>query len=105
MKRFTLLPAVAGVFLIAACQSPVQRAGDTQLETLYGIGFHPGQISVLVDSNGCTDASSFNLQVDEHELHITRTSEDLCRRKTFRTWIKLPSRHTGILTLANPFSV
>jgi hypothetical protein len=52
-------------------------------EVLRAVRFEPGALVVRADSNGCTDASSFSVEVSEGDgptrLTLTRRTPDVCK--------------------------
>ena len=62
--------------------SQTTTAQSAPLESLRAIRFEPGAVVVRVDSNGCTQASDFAVEVVDDqtaELTFTRESADLCK--------------------------
>lgn len=52
------------------------------LEAVRKVDFDGQRLNVVVDSNGCTEASSFEVKIkdgDPAELSLTRRTPDLCR--------------------------
>lgn len=52
-------------------------------ETLRAVRFEPGALVVQADSNGCTEASSFAVEVSEGDgptrITLTRRTPDVCK--------------------------
>lgn len=97
-KHLFRLLTCASLWLAVSC-----TAMEKQLEPLYGIVLTKGNIRVQVNSNGCTNASSFSLKLEGNELSIYRTKADLCRRGRFRVWVDLAEDYSSDrLKLINP---
>jgi hypothetical protein len=95
---FACALASAGIGLTVSC-SAMQK----QLEPLYGIVLSKGNIRIQVNSNGCTNAGSFSVSLENNKLSIYRTKADLCRRGRFKVWVDLPEDHDSSgLKLINP---
>ena len=62
--------------------SHTTTAASDPLEILRAVRFEPGNLVVRADSNGCTDASSFAVEVSEGDgptgVTLTRQKPDLC---------------------------
>ena len=62
--------------------SQTTTASSDPLETLRAVRFEPGALVVVASSNGCTDASSFAVEVSEGDgptgVTLTRQKPDLC---------------------------
>lgn len=58
-------------------------ASSDDLEVLRAVRFEPGALVVRADSNGCTEASSFAVEVSEGDgptrLTLTRRTPDVCK--------------------------
>ncbi len=58
-------------------------ASSDDLEVLRAVRFEPGALVVRADSNGCTDASAFAVEVSEGDgptrLTLTRRTPDVCK--------------------------
>lgn len=78
--------------LLAGCVVYSNEAGETvrvnmgdvkftAAEAIRGARFEDGALVVRVDSNGCTQASDFELSVDGSpaDITLTRTREDMCK--------------------------
>ena len=63
--------------------SQTTTASSEATETLRAVRFEPGALVVVANSNGCTDASSFAVEVSEGDgptsVTLTRQRPDLCR--------------------------
>jgi hypothetical protein len=63
--------------------SHTTTASSDAAETLRAVRFEPGALVVVADSNGCTDASSFAVEVSEGDgptgVTLTRQRPDLCK--------------------------
>ncbi|MBK5956521.1 hypothetical protein CCR92_21380 [Rhodospirillum rubrum] len=79
--------------LLAGCVVYSNEAGETvrvnmgdvkftAAEAIRGARFEDGALVVRVDSNGCTQASDFELSVADGspaDITLTRTREDMCK--------------------------
>lgn len=57
-------------------------ASAATLETVRSAAFEGQRLNVRVDSNGCTEAASFEVQVtagDPADITLTRRSADMCK--------------------------
>ena len=98
MRQATIRAAVAAVALLpllGGCViysneggekiSIVADQGTTRVEALEAVrkvDFDGQRLNVVVGSNGCTEASSFEVRIkdgDPAELTLTRRSPDLCK--------------------------
>lgn len=63
--------------------SHTTTAWSDDTEVLRAVRFEPGALVVQADSNGCTEASSFAVEVSEGDgptrLTLTRQSPDVCK--------------------------
>lgn len=62
--------------------SQTTTAASAPLETLRAVRFEAGAVVVRVESNGCTDASDFAVEVTDgtaSDLVFTREQPDLCK--------------------------
>jgi hypothetical protein len=63
--------------------SHTTTASSDPLEALRRVRFEPGALVVQADSNGCTNASSFAVEVSEGDgptrLTLTRRTPDVCK--------------------------
>jgi hypothetical protein len=63
--------------------SHTTTASSDPAEVLRAVRFEPGALVARVDSNGCTDASAFSVEVSEGDgptaVTLTRSRPDLCK--------------------------
>lgn len=95
MRLFPALAAAALLPLLGGCVIYSNEGGEKvsvmsdrvaveteTLEAVRKIDFDGQRLNVVVGSNGCTEASSFEVKIkdgDPAELSLTRRTPDLCR--------------------------
>lgn len=95
MRLFPALAAVALLPLLGGCVIYSNEGGEKvsvmsdrvaveteTLEAVRKVDFDGQRLNVVVGSNGCTEASSFEVKIkdgDPAELSLTRRTPDLCR--------------------------
>lgn len=92
MKRTALLPVIAALPLLAGCVIIDANESDglesdfahSDAGRVYGASVHPAHVVFQVTSNGCTDRSYFEVDVDHHgsnrySLELDRIRPDRCR--------------------------
>ena len=125
LKGLALAAAIAP--LLGACVIYDSDADDTvsvrvgshtttavsePLETLRAVRFEPGALVVVAGSNGCTDASSFSVEVSEGDgptgVTLTRQKPDLCKAlvpdgvELRWTYAELGLKSGAAVNVANP---
>ena len=76
-----------------------------KLAELYGVRVESKLMSILVDSNGCTQKGSFKLSWHGKKLFIKRVKSDNCKRLPRRIWLNYPIPETiQKFSLMNPIS-
>ncbi len=95
MRLFPALAAVALLPLLGGCVIYSNEGGEKvsvmsdrvaveteTLEAVRKVDFDGQRLNVVVGSNGCTEASSFEVKIkdgDPAELSLTRRTPDLCK--------------------------
>lgn len=95
MRLFPALAAAALLPLLGGCVIYSNEGGEKvsvmsdrvaveteTLEAVRKVDFDGQRLNVVVGSNGCTEASSFEVKIkdgDPAELSLTRRTPDLCR--------------------------
>ena len=95
MRLFPALAAAALLPLLGGCVIYSNEGGEKvsvmsdrvaveteALEAVRKVDFDGQRLNVVVGSNGCTEASSFEIKIkdgDPAELSLTRRTPDLCR--------------------------
>lgn len=95
MRLFPALAAAALLPLLGGCVIYSNEGGEKvsvmsdrvaveteTLEAVRKVDFDGQRLNVVVGSNGCTEASSFEIKIkdgDPAELSLTRRTPDLCR--------------------------
>ena len=92
--------------------SQTTTASSEPLETLRSVRFEPGALVVVANSNGCTDASSFAVEVSEGDgptsVTLTRQRPDLCRALVAEgvelrwTYVELGLKSGSAVKVTNP---
>lgn len=126
-----LLPALAAVALLPLLGGCViysneggekvsvnvsdQIAAKTEaLEAVRKVDFDGQRLNVVVGSNGCTEASSFEVKIkdgDPAELSLTRRTPDLCRALVLEgvtvswTYAELGLESGAAVRVLNPISL
>jgi len=101
MFRLTMM-----MYLVATATScsASKNNGQKTLEPIYGIEFTQSSIKLLISSNGCTTAGSFEIRQNHATISVVRIKGDFCRRRSFVTWIDLPfAAEPGPLSVKNKF--
>ena len=57
----------------------VKEQRPKTLEPIYGIEFTQSSIKLLISSNGCTTAGSFEIRQNHAAISVVRIKGDLCR--------------------------
>lgn len=83
-----------------------------EMEPLLGMtsDFDAGTITIEVVSSGCTDKSSFRMDLTNDALTVFRVRKDTCKAMPEKTAITFTVKEVGInphkpFTVANPFLV
>jgi len=80
---------------------------DGVLVQLKSISFGNGKVSFVAKSNGCTQAASFNLLIDQLGLGIVRYKKDRCRKMPQWNSYSLPFnfKESTSLNIVNSFFI
>lgn len=92
MKPVYVLPALAAIALLGGCiivdadegDISASVTDDSRVGTVFAAAVHQNRVSFRVTSNGCTDKTYFDTDVDERSgdrfiVSIDRTKRDMCR--------------------------
>jgi|tagenome__1003787_1003787.scaffolds.fasta_scaffold19925290_1 hypothetical protein len=107
-SRLILCSLLCLSMMLAKPAHPQGSRGDDRLPVLYGVKLDSTQITIDVESFGCTDASYFSVQLDPassdtYHLSIVRRRQDRCRMSAHVVGLTLDLPKVPNLTSAKFF--